>query len=69
MNVILKDYSSKSSVRYLLMTDFVKEIDWEICEPVCNRIHNLISFLKNCHGVSINFPHFLPCGLHVDKKE
>jgi hypothetical protein len=38
------------------LTHFVKE-NIEKCESVCYSSLNLIAFLINCHGVSINYPH------------
>jgi hypothetical protein len=40
-----------------LMTDFVKENYWVICESVCNSRINLVVFSINCHSVSIKCPH------------
>jgi hypothetical protein len=37
-----------------LMTDVVKANYWVTFEPVCNKRPNLIAFLVNYHGISIN---------------
>jgi hypothetical protein len=34
---------------------FVKENDWEICEPVCDS--ELVASVINCHEVSISCHH------------
>jgi hypothetical protein len=51
-NLILKDYSSKSSVKDV--TDFV--IENLVYKPACNNKPKLIVFLTNYHGVSKNCP-------------
>jgi hypothetical protein len=56
VNLILKDYSSKSSVK-CVTNGWV--CYWVICEPVCNSRPNLVAFLINYHAVSINYPRFI----------
>lgn len=55
-DLILKDYWSKSSVIYITNNWFLKKI---ISRPIVG------SFLKNCHGISINCH---PCSPQVSKK-
>jgi hypothetical protein len=55
LNLILKDYSSKISVKYFTHDWFVKENYWVIRELLCNS--KLVAILINCREVSITCSH------------
>jgi hypothetical protein len=68
LNLILNDYSSKTSVKYLTNDLSRKENNCAICESVCNDMPNFLSFLINCHAASIKCPHLQPCGRWLIRK-